>query len=323
MVSATSPGGAAVSLAGQPDAQANLDWYAFDQQSATPDTSKPPTSSVIPGNVRFRGMPNARWWDFEGSKTDFGAVIPDARDLSKLLFMDFLLLHGDDWLLAPLDVATGSLAWIDALTVTDVFGVATVIPRADAATAGARWTMYSTLDASSGGLAQYLVVPSSASAAELSSAPVEEVHLLRDETADLAWAIEHIVEGPTALALQEPLPPPAAMAPGAPAPLEYQLATPLPASWFPLLPRQTNGVVSLVVGTVEGAGPPLGRIVHGLLGLQLPDAEVPRSGVQVRRVVCRARSHDGRMHLWVARRTRFGAGAASSSLRYDLAQPAP
>jgi hypothetical protein len=51
----------------------------------------------------------------------------------------------------------------------------------------------------------------------------------------------------------------------------------------------------------------------------LPDGEVPRSGVQVQRVVCRARSSDGATHLWIARRTRIGAGAASSALRYDLA----
>lgn len=38
------------------------------------------------------------------------------------------------------------------------------------------------------------------------------------------------------------------------------------------------------------------------------------------RVACRARSADGGQHLWIVRRTRLGAGAASSGLRYDVAQ---
>jgi len=277
--------------------------------------------SVLPGHVRFRGMPNARWWDFEGSKTDFGAVVPDARDLAKLLFMDFMLLHGDDWYLAPLDVPTGSLSFVDSLVVRDVFGVETAVPRADATQAGARWTLFSTVD-SAGALAPFLVVPATASAAL--SATIEEVHLLRDETADMAWAIEHIVEGPLGTPLEEPPPPVIAPPPAdVPAPLVYQLATPLPASWFPLLPVATGtGGVALVAGTVEG-GPlaPASRIVRHLSapGFQLPDREVPRAGIRIQRAICRARSADGDMHLWIARRKLVGAGEAASGLRYDLA----
>ena len=315
-VTARSSGGGTVTLAGTPDSLAELDWYSFDAQTTTADTPAVTNTSVIPGNVRFRGMPNARWWDFEGSKTDFGAVVPDIRDLGKLLFMDFLLLHGDDWFLAPLDVPTGSLVWIDAMVVTDVFGVATTLTRADSAT----WHLFAQLDAA-GTPAPFLVVPAVASASLVSSAPLEEVHLLRDETADMAWAVEHVVEGPIGQALREPPPPSFAPLTDVPAALAYQLATPLPATWYPLLPQQQNGAVVLLAGTYEGETPPRGRIMHRLSapGFQMPDAEVPRSGVRVQRVACRARSCDGAMHLWIARRTQFGAGAASSGLRYDVA----
>jgi hypothetical protein len=136
-------------------------------------------------------MPNARWWDFE---TSFGALLPDPRDLAKLLFADFMLLHGDDWYLASLDVPTGSLCWIDTFTVVDVFGTATNVPRADTMP-GARWTVFSTTERSSGGLASFLLVPASAAATSMTSGAVEEVHLLHDETADIGWAVEHIVEG--------------------------------------------------------------------------------------------------------------------------------
>jgi hypothetical protein len=321
-VTARSTGGGSFTVGGHPDGLAELDWYGFDLQSSTADAPNPSTTSVIPGHVRFRGMPAARWWDIEGSKTDFGAIVPDSRDLAKLLFMDFLLLHGDDWFLAPLGVATGSLCWIDALKVTDVFGVTSAVARADGAPGDNGWTIFSTTNAA-GGLAPFLVIPSAASASLMTGTPIEDVHLLRDETEDMAWAIEHIVEGSTGQLQTESSPPPLTAPTGAPAPLVYQLSTLLPSSWFPLLPQKANGAIMLLAGTVEGAGKPSGRIVQRLSApnFLLPDAEVPRAGVRVQRLACRARSSDGQAHLWVARRTQIGAGAASSGLRYDLAVP--
>jgi hypothetical protein len=321
-VQAQAPGGAGYTLAGQPDSQADLDWYAFDLTASTPAPPAASTAvSVMPGHVRFRGMPSARWWDFEGRKTDFGALTPDTRDLAKLLFMDFMLLHGDDWYLAPLEVPAGSLSFLDSLTVRDVFGVEAAVPRAGAP----GWALFSTTDVPHRGLAPFLVVPATASAALSAGAPVEEVHLLRDETADMAWAVEHIVEGPTGETRLEPPPPPPAPLTGAPAPLAYQLATPLPPAWFPLLPVASGGTVALVAGTVEGGAAPVSRVVTRLRapGFQLPDREVPRAGIRMQRAVCRSRSADGKMHLWLARRKLVGAGEASSGLRYDQAVEVP
>ena len=46
--------------------------------------------------------------------------------------MDFRLIHGDDWFLAPLELEAGSLCFVDSFTVTDVFGVTTPVARAGA-----------------------------------------------------------------------------------------------------------------------------------------------------------------------------------------------
>ena len=222
---------------------------------------------------------------------------------------------------APLDVPTGSLCWIDTLTVTDVFGASTNVPRADA-TPGPRWTLFSTTDRTSGGLAPFLLVPASAAAASMTSGAVEEVHLLRDETADIGWAVEHVVEGPTGVPRLESPPPSASRPAGSPTPLVYQLATPLPPSWFPLPVRTDRGAIALVAGTVDG-GPrsPSGRVVRRLSapGFELPEEEIGRAGVRLRRIACRTRLSDGKMQLWMARRKQIGAGEASSGLRYDLA----
>jgi hypothetical protein len=314
-----------LTLSAEPDSDGAFDWYAFDLTAGTPPAGTPNMTSVLPGHVRFRGMPSPRWWDFESSATDFGALLTDTRDLAKLLFADFLLVHGDDWYLSRLDVPRGSLCWIDSLTVTDVFGTATVIPRADAAPGGS-WTLFSTSDQNSGGIAPFLAVPASAGAALQASAPLEEVHLLRDETADMAWAVERIVEGPLGDPVAStPVPTPVAPA-SVPAALEYLLQSPLPANWFPLLPVVTaSDGLALVAGTIAGSTQsPATRLLQQLsvAGFQLPQHEISRSGLRLDRVTCRTRTSDGNAKLWVARRRHIGAGEASSGLSYDEAIPA-
>lgn len=310
-------------LSATQDAEGALDWYAFDMQSGDPPTATPTPFSVVPGRVRFRGMPNPRFWDFETAATDFGAIIPDPRDLAKLLFADFLLLHGDDWLLASLDVPAGSLCWIDSLTVTDVFGVTDAIERADALP-GTRWTAFSTTSAD-GTPAPFMVVPASAAASAQSGGALEVVDLLRDETADMAWAVEHVVEGQVGpLSLDVPPPAPAPL--DAPSALAYRLASLLPANWFPLLPVTTPaGGLALIIGTVEDQPrSPAGRLIARLSvpGFQLPQHEVSRAGLRLQRVASRTRASDGTASLWLGRRRTIGAGEASSGLRYDAAEDA-
>jgi hypothetical protein len=318
--------GGGLTLTAEPDSEAALDWYAFDLSAGTPPTDTTATmTSVIPGHVRFRGMPNPRWWDFESSATDFGALLTDSRDLAKLLFADFLLIHGDDWYLARLDVPTGSLCWINSLTVTDVFGTTTTIPQADAP-AGSSWTIFSTTDQTSGGTQPFLIAPASASAALQASAPLEELHLLRDETADMAWAIERIVENTTGTPITlNPTPEPTTPT-NPPVTLAYQLATALPANWFPLLPLAATEGLELVVGTVEGSTQTPETLLLQQLSsneLQLPQHEISRAGLKLQRLACRTRTPDGRSTLWIARRRHIGAGEASSGLRYDQAQTVP
>ena len=143
----------------------------------------------------------------------------------------------------------------------------------------------------------------------------------------MAWAIERIVENadrepdhaqphtePTT-----PADPPAALA--------YQLATALPANWFPLLPvvTSTDGL-ALVAGTVEGSTQAPETLLLRQLssnGLQLPQHEISRAGLKLQRVACRTRTPDGHSTLWVARRRHIGAGEASSGLRYDQALAVP
>ena len=295
--------------------------------------------SRLPTFVRFRGMPNHRWWDFERGGTDFGAVIPDKRDLAKLLVMDFMLIHGNDYFVVPFDLPVGSVTRVDELVVHDVFGGATLVDRGDQGPqpAGARWSCCAISEPGAGGApAEFFVLPPSAAAVRLSGEPVEDVRIARDEQANLVWAIEQVVEGGAGGAwpgrerhvasVQEEPPEPV---PVTVSPLVYRLQSFVPWHWFPMLPvslNQVTGETVLEQGRMvrpDGVIPePLGRL------LRRPDAGpyrvreegVPRTGLKVTREVVRARWTSGETYLWIARRKTAGRGEGSSGLRYDEAR---
>ena len=100
---------------------------------------------MVPGHVRFRGIASPRFWDFESNELAIPSVRPEVRDVGKVLALDFLLIHGADWFVAPITQPVGTLARVDALVVTDVFGAQTSISRADALASAPsmnRWTTF-------------------------------------------------------------------------------------------------------------------------------------------------------------------------------------
>lgn len=316
-----------------------FDWFAFDlvSQSRNPPASPPtknPTITVIPIHVRFRGMPNAKWWDFENNVTDYGAIDVQRQDLAKLAAMDFMLLHGNDWFLVPLDIPVNSLYRIESFLVRDVFGGLTLIDRTDRAktATGGHWTMFSTV--ADGGVADFFLLPPTASVAMQTGSVLEDVRFLRDPTANMNWAIEFEVEGgigqPLYGAEEDARNRPAPSPPGGPkqagAVIRYQIETPVPTDWFPYIPVEVTNVVTQVVlrqGEVERGTPspvvPKGRVLPGVK--ELREQEVPRTGVRITRVVNRSRWLDGSTHLWIARRKTSGRGEGSSGLKFDLAVP--
>jgi len=303
--------------------------------------------SVFPAPVRFKGMPNPRWWDFEDSTIDFGAITPEKRDLGKLVFMDFMLLYSNDWFVAPFDQPVGSLCAIESLAVHDVFGKTTDVQRADAVPApkGDRWTMFSTsLADDSSGVADFFVLPPSAGTALQRGRILEEVVFLRDEVANIAWGIEKTTEN----GIGDPRPgherslaasssegaeskPTSGSDPSAPV-LHYRLQTAVPENWIPFLPvalDSVKGTIGLQRGRVlasdggQVSTEPAGRILRpssdqGKLFV-VREEEIPRSGLRVVRSVQLARWLDGSTHLWISRRKTSGRGKGASGLRFDVA----
>jgi hypothetical protein len=199
-------------------------------------------SSLFPTRLSFPGLPHGRWWQFEDARYNWAALDADRRELAKTLVLDFILVQGDDWFTVPLCRPVGSAQRIDQLPVRDVFDEWTMADRAD--TGDDRWTMFSVADVG-GGRADYSLLPPSVLRATVDGPVLDEVQFLRDEEANMVWAVEATTENGVgrawdgrerALTVTDAPPPD----PPTEAPLRYRLPTRVPVNRIPFLPVRTG-----------------------------------------------------------------------------------
>lgn len=347
-----------------------LDWYAVDvdPDAATldPHGDNPAdlpgatTYTALPSPVAFDGMPNPRWWAFEDRRTNLGRVDAATTDVAKLLFLEFALVYSNDWFVLPCTLDAGSVATVRGMAVTNVFGERTWIEPAGRGRDDdwQRWTMFNVsvkgFDDSEADRS-LLLLPTVPKALE--SGPVEEVLLVHDEMANMAWAVEQTV----------PLPD-GSSRPGSEAGLEtraffqrvrggdpprapfttearsaYEAMTQVPEQWIPLiavheegsdrqirlqraaLPRFIDGDRVAPTGVVR---PRTALMRPGLDGLRpapyyLEEEEVPRAGARVTQAWQRTRWRDGTVFLWLGAQKSTGRLSGGSGLAFDQAVPIP
>jgi hypothetical protein len=320
-------------------ADGSLDWHAFDAAGtpATPPVGRSTLGpvTVVPAAVTYPGMPASRLWEFEDGRVNFGAVDAQPEDLGRLLLAGFGLIYGADWLLVPLEASIGTVVRITRLDVRDTFGrTVTVGPTAPAG----EWGMFGL--SRDDGVPDGALLAAPTLAASLQGRDVEEVLLLRDEAANLAWAIERATEGEDGrpadraqAAYESASPAPAPAVP--PSRLPYRLRTDPPQHWFPLLPQRmqpTDPSMAFRLGALPRVAPggavtplhPRGRLLAPMVRdphITLREDEIPREGARVTRAYQLARWMDGTTHLWLGRRKGVGRGEGSSGLRFDTTDP--
>ncbi|MFC0506521.1 hypothetical protein [Micromonospora costi] len=340
--------GADLVLAAPEYAGGSLDWPDFRVETGASLPAAPATVPVavtaFPAPVTYAGMPAPRLWEFEDARVQFGSVDAGPGDLARMVMVEFASVYGNDWFLVPVDVPVGSVSRIDSLVVTDTFGERTRVRAAadvDALAGRTDWSMYQLSRAPTGsavatGIEPVLFVPPVLPTTRLESTPVEEIRLMRDEVANLVWAVEGVVQSGAGLAVDRfelfqrqraaEQRDGGSTAPTGDGPaLVYRLATEVPDHWVALLPVETApGELRLRRASAphaSGPGAPLGRLLTPDRELVLFEEEVPRAGARVTRTRQYARWLDGSTYVWTGRRKRPGRGEGASGLRFDVVEP--
>jgi hypothetical protein len=330
--------------------EGRVDWYSFDadangkplttdaQNPAPPPAPEKPIA-FIPAAASFKGMPNPRFWEMENRQVNFGKLNAQTTDHLLLLFAELGLVYGNDWFVIPYSMPVNTLCEIRSLVITDVFGDRTLIGAADEGQDNAwqRWSMFNL--SNKGQIGQYnrqFFLPA-ALTQSLESEPLEQVNFLRDEMANMVWAVEERIPDATGRGINGHdaadksgiLPPPIAASPAA---IRYLLGTSVPENWIPFLPVHEPGSVQQIRfqrAAMPKLGVPPKEVIKakGVLLNEVPppyyvdEEEVPSAGTLVRRAYQRTRWYGGRTYVWIGRYRETGRGLGSSNLRFDQIEP--
>lgn len=344
-----------------------LDWYQFDKvppedlfttaETVDHSTIEPITANFkYPGEVKYKGMPNARWWELEDSAVNFGNIKADPTSPATLVFTQFNLMYSNDWLMMPLEMQRGTLNQITEMVVTDNFGIKTSVKHIHETAPNELWGLFQ-LHNPALGIGQQndscLLVPAIIDDLQKSK-PIEEINFLRDEMANLVWAVENIVPDglgagvagdETAEAVQRHLSTIAGSATPEnlinEAKVSYQLASTVPENWIPFIPvhlknqqlnsREIQLQRAALPRVINGFDPIRIRPKTSLLNQGLDtrkrspfhifEEEVPRSGIILRGQWKRVRWLNGKTILWYGYEKRNGRGSGNSGLTFDRVVP--
>lgn len=344
-----------------------LDWFNFSltenndvemsvEGTVDNDVHDTITNSFIPSNIDFGGMPNTRWWTFENSKTYVGDIKPGTHEIGKLLFAEFVLLYANDWFIVPQEVKGGTISNVRGLVVTNVFGERTWINPTGKGLDDdwMRWTMYTI---SKKGKAiedadnSLLILPTVPKIQE--GKPIEQFVMLRDEIANMVWAIETEISTPSGrknkaaeaarelvafynrLANADEVDPTGQPEPTAS--IRYKIMSSVPENWIPFIPvhidnnkreiqLQRAAMPRITPGReveeTERIRPRTLLLREGLdkaepTAYYIHEEEIPRAGIKVSRSYQRTRWYNGKTYLWLGIHKETGRGEGSSGLRFD------
>ncbi len=330
-----------------------FDWYQAQLQSPSRDAFKRTPNQVteepLVTRVRYDGMPSRRYWSFEDGKVFFGGVSAKTLDLPQMVLIEFATVYAEDWYWVPVRVPTGALSRVVKVEVVDTFGeTRTVSPAAVDDGPDRPWRGFElTGDASPEQdipLAPWLYIPRVIEGGH-NGPEIERVAFMRDEAANLMWAIESVVENASGtgedrvarwhrirskLAAQseapEYTPPDEAWS--------YRIDRQVPPYWVPFQPeivgkRPTGRLVrsrmahwSLFPDAHRSDVGPKALVTAPVGPLAIHDEEIPRGGLVLTRGYQMARDQAGKLLLWPARKRSPAGHVQSSGREVDYATDA-
>ena len=143
-------------------------------------------------------MPADRFWEIEEGDVYLGGIEAGPEDLARVAVAGYGVVYGNDWLTVPISIPYGTLTTITELTVLDDFGRVTNIPSAaevDGGGPGRAFKFFELTgdDNPARNRSPLLFLPPTVETTD-AGRPLEDVRFLRDELANLAWAVEQRVE---------------------------------------------------------------------------------------------------------------------------------
>jgi hypothetical protein len=276
--------------------------------------------------------------------------------------LDFALLYSNDWFLIPFTLPVGSIANVKGLMVTNVFGERTWIKAAGTGSDEdwQRWNMYSlNIRGTEDVPADLSLVLLPVARKVLEGKPLEEIFFLRDEIANMVWAVESVIPLPTGKSkpgreagyeLKNKLQQLLNVNNSVPSEVEYkaniryQVVNSVPEQWVPFVPVHLDNnkreiqLQRAAMPRILENSPDIPKKVEPRTSLLregldkdpkqkyfVHEEEVPRSGIRVSQSFQRTRWYDGRVFVWLGVRKQKGRGEGSSGLAFDqiinVAQP--
>ena len=327
-----------------------IDWSSFDVTAQASLTTAADQSfstiveATIPAPVSFPGAPAPRFWEMEDARIAYGLVPVGPTDLAHLMMIEYASTYGNDWFMVPLTLPVGSVTRVDSLVVTDTFGVRNLVrPIGDPnlpVPFFSMWQMAQKAAASfSSGTPKPVVnrffLPPTLMRT-IDSLPLEDVLFMRDEMANLAWAIERTVESPIEQPAQryeasDALAPSDDLLKGSLP--RYLLSSTVPPNWIPLLPVQVpNPLLPNTPGQISRASSAArccsqtarrkstrrwARCCSRLATASSTTRRSRAKALEVTRQRRLARWTDGSTWMWTSFKNEVGQGEGSSQLRFD------
>jgi hypothetical protein len=352
----------------------HLDWYSFTVAESTSGFQLPlvepeePKILPVSSNLKFSGMPQKRWWDFEDEYIDFGSLNPKKNNMVSLLLMEFGLVHSSDWYIIPHPMEVGTIKKIEKFTVKDCFGDKTVIEPAgrtsselamsESDSSWDSWTMFSLSekykDRDQKHNTPYFFLPPTIDHV-LTGNPLEEIKMLRDETANLVWAVEKTYRtyyGEPISGYDHSLYLKRRSNVGSPLineteeededsdkPIKYTIMTDVSWNWIPFIPvhvtaKEIPSATTIppdpshkhiqlqraaMINTVDRTPIlPNSRLINEVQPqYYIDESEIPRSGIILSENCQRTVWYTGEVFLWIGRNKSIGTGEGSSGLQFD------
>ncbi len=181
-----------------------LSWYSFDVENdemipEESQTTQEKFLTFLPTLAEFPGSPNKRLWAFEDAKIAMGNSELSADSLANAVILQYTTMYGNDWLVTPMELSAGMISQVKGIMVTDVFGVRYLIDKSTGETTSGNsysgnWEMFTSSIKGAYEKQNFktdgrLIFPPTVARTEESGA-VEEVQFLRDEMANMVWAVE-------------------------------------------------------------------------------------------------------------------------------------